>query len=228
MGTGSATVRRHGMRLIILTPALLLAACGSPTPQPSASPAPSTVPDMPPAAENAGNAAASLPMPAGTPAPTFAAADLVRGQWAKAENRASCAPVGFTDTGGVGGTARPATFSGGWAVAFDLPDRRSAYGIAGPGLIEADRGPPYPQSRKLAEQWPYRMELSQLERPSFAGYGLEGAKPYSAANPRGEGENSLAYVRIHRQQCTYNVWSRLGRVHLETLLRGLQLLPGQN
>lgn len=213
------------MRSILLTPALLLAACGTPTPQPSASPVPTSVPDLP---TRTGDASGGTPAPTSTPTPAIAAEALIRAQWAKAQNRATCAPIGFTDTGGAGGTARPAKFSGGWAVAFDLPGTRSAYGVAGPGLIQADRGPPYAQSRRLTRQWPYQLELPQLERPSFAGYGLEGATPFTAANPTGKGENALAYVRIHRQQCTYNVWSRLGRAHLETLLRGLQLLPGQN
>lgn len=212
------------MRLIILTPAVLLAACGTPqpaTPEPTANASlpGATAPEAPPAV---------TPSPTATPAPRFIAADLVRRQWAKAENRATCAPVAFTDTGGAQGTPRAATFSGGWAVAFDVPGTRSAYGVAGPGLLAADRGPPYAQSRRLAEQWPYHLELTQLERPSFAGYGLEGARRYSTDNPEGKGENSLAYVRIHRQQCTYNVWSRLGRAHLEGLLGGLQLLPPQN
>ncbi|ODP39642.1 hypothetical protein [Sphingomonas turrisvirgatae] len=212
------------MRHYLLTPALLLAACGSPDPAPQ----PSATPTLSSEVATPTSTVAATPAPAASSSTRFVAADLVRQQWGKAENRETCAPVAFTDVGGADGTPRAATFSGGWAVAFDLPDRRSAYGVAGPGLVQADRGPPYAKSRELAEQWPYRMELDQLERPSFAGYGLEGAKPYHAANSTGQGENSLAYVRIHRQQCTYNVWSRLGRAHLETLLRGLQLLPRQN
>jgi hypothetical protein len=225
------------MRLYVLTPVALLAACGSPQPAPQPSDAPQTPAAATPAPDTAAQpsttpsplpAANPSPAPAATPAQRFVAAQLIQAEWAKAENRDSCAPIAFTDTGGVGGTARRANFSGGWAVAFDLPEQRSAYGVAGPALIEADRGPPYRQTRRLARQWPYHLELAQLERPSFAGYGLEGARRYRPDNPSGAGQNSLAYVRIHRQQCTYNVWSRLGRAHLETLLRGLQLLPRQN
>lgn len=211
------------MRILFLSPAVLLAACGpqpANEPQPSASAVPAAAPVAVPAPPVAPSAATPSP-----PAPRHIAAGLIRRQWARAENRVSCAPVAFTDDGGAGGVPRRATFSGGWAVAFDLPGTRSAYGVAGPGLIAADRGPPYRQTRRLTRQWPYFMELDQLERPSFAGYGLEGAARYRADNPAGEGENSLAYVRIHRQACTYNVWSRLGRAHLERLLRGLELLP---
>lgn len=202
------------MRILFLSAAAVLAACG---PQPSAEPQPSPAVSASPATRSA-----ELPPSA---ALRYIAARLIRQQWAKAENRASCAPVAFTDDGGAGGTPRPATFSGGWAVAFDVPGTRSAYGVAGPGLLAADRGPPYAQTRRLTRQWPYFMELDQFERPSFAGYGLEGAQRYRAGNPAGRGENSLAYVRVHRQNCTYNVWSRLGRAHLKLLLRGLQLLP---
>jgi hypothetical protein len=213
------------MRQLILVPVAALAACGSQPPadpRPTASATPAVpAPDTTPAVADA------APAPNPSPARAFVAADLVRQQWAKARNRERCAPVAFTDVGGAQGTARAATFGGGWAVAFDLPGTRSAYGVAGPGLLAADGGPPYEQTRRLTRQWPYFMELEQLERPSFAGYGLEGARPYRDENASGEGENSLAYVRIHRQQCTYNVWSRLGRAHLETLLRGLQMLPAR-
>lgn len=203
------------MRNCLLVPIIALAACNSQPAQPG-----------PAETGNATTGAPAVTPVAATPspAPSFIAADLVRREWAKAENRDRCAPIAFTNDGGAQGTARPANFSGGWAVAFDVAGTRSAYGVAGPGTIAADGGPPYEQTRKLMRQWPYFMELEQLERPSFAGYGLEGAKPYRDGNPSGTGENSLAYVRIHRQACTYNVWSRLGRAHLETLLRGLRLL----
>lgn len=206
------------MRIRFLVPILTLTACGQqPAPQPSpASPPIASPPAEPPVATTAPRAAT---------VPTYFGASEIRRQWAKAENRTRCAPLAFTDDGGAGGTARAARFSGGWAVVFDLPGTRSAYGVAGPGLLAADRGPPYAQTRRLTRQWPYFMELDQFERPSFAGYGLEGAQRYRAGNPAGRGENSLAYVRIHRQNCTYNVWSRLGRAHLKLLLRGLQLLP---
>src|SRR5690606_19696020 len=115
------------MKPFILVPAVALAACVQPglDPQPATSPTASTPSTTMP----------SVP-------PPFVAAELVRQQWAKAENKARCAPVAFTDTGNAGGTARAATFSGGWAVAFDLPGTRSAYGVAGPGLIADDDGPP--------------------------------------------------------------------------------------
>ncbi|MBX3595582.1 hypothetical protein [Sphingomonas sp.] len=204
-------------------PLALLAACGgatSPAPSASGSPAPITTPvaAATPPPPHAGD-------PSATAAPTFIAADLVRRQWARADNRRQCAPIAFTDDGGAKGVPRRADFAGGWAVAFDLPGVRSAYGVAGPGLIPIDDQPPYRQTRRLMRQWPAFRELDALQAPSFAGYGLVGAKPYRADNPGGEGDHSLAYVRIHGQTCTYNVWSRISRAHLEVLLDGLRLLP---
>jgi hypothetical protein len=207
-----------------MLPLALLAACDpAPDPAPSASVSPA------PVATPVADAAATPPPPhvgdpPMRPSPGPVAADLIRQEWAGAENRDRCAPIAFTDDGGAGGTPRRATFSGGWAVAFDTPETRSAYGLAGPGLIPIDDQPPYRQTRRLMQQWPEYRELGALKPPSFAGYGLVGAKPYRDDNPGGEGEHSLAYVRIHGQTCTYNVWSRISRAHLETLLDGLRLI----
>lgn len=125
-------------------------------------------------------------------------------QWQKAENRATCALVAFRSLGdeGAGATSRAANFSGGWAVAYDLPNLRSAFGIAGAGVKADD--PSY-------DKWPY---VTEWDDGSRVEYGPEG----------GEGPNQLAYLRIEGQQCLYNVWSRLGREHLEELIRELRLV----
>ena len=124
-------------------------------------------------------------------------------QWEKAENRTGCALIAPRTLGiGEGATPRAANFSGGWAVAYDLPNLRSAFGVAGAGVHAGD--PSY-------DKWPY---VQQWDDGSKAEYGPEG----------GTGPNELAYVRIQGQQCLYNVWSRLGRAHLELLLRELRLV----
>lgn len=124
-------------------------------------------------------------------------------EWEKAENRAACAAIAPQTLGvGEGATPRAATFSGGWGVAYDLPNLRSAFGVAGAGVTAGD--PSY-------NKWPY---VQQWDDGSKAEYGPEG----------GQGPNQLAYVRIHGQQCLYNVWSRLGREHLEHLIRELRLV----
>ena len=123
--------------------------------------------------------------------------------WEKAENKSTCAPIAFAQLGeGANATPRAATFSGGWSVAYDLATLRSAFGVAGTGVKAAD--PSY-------DEWPYRKAWSD---GSTAGYGPEG----------GTGPNQLAYLRIAGQQCLYNVWSRLGRAHLETLLESIRFV----
>lgn len=128
-------------------------------------------------------------------------APLVVAAWRRAENRKICAPLAF-DPAAVDRRARPrrAIFSGGWGVAWDLPGQRSAFGIAGTG-VGPDEGPP----------WPFRMEWND---GSWAGYGLEG----------GSGPHHLAYLVVAGQGCLYNVWSALGREHLEQLLKHLRLV----
>lgn len=128
--------------------------------------------------------------------------DVYFTEWEKAENRATCTIIAPRSLGaGAGATPRAATFAGGWAVAYDLTDLRSAFGVAGAGVSAKD--PAY-------DAWPYAWSWDDGK----VQYGPEG----------GEGPNQLAYVRIKGQECLYNVWSRLGREHLEHLLRELRLV----
>ena len=125
-------------------------------------------------------------------------------QWQKAENRETCAVMALRAVGeaGAGATPRAANFSGGWAVAYDLPDLRSAFGVAGAGVRASD--PSY-------NAWPYVYEWGDGSKVE---YGPEG----------GQGLRQLAYVKIQGQDCLYNVWSALGREHLELLLRELRFV----
>lgn len=157
---------------------------------------------------------------AGNEAPI--AADLIRAEWMNADNKEICPPIAFADAGDADGTERHAEFSGGWGVAFDLPGLRSAYGIAGTGLTDE---PDMAKARTaLASQWSLFRDIVTLPQPAFAGYGQEGARAYASDNPDGTGVNSLAYVRMAGAPCLYNVWSRLGRAHLELLLGSLHAL----
>lgn len=149
--------------------------------------------------------------------------------WRDAENRSSCAPLALASNGGVSGSPRLADFGGGWGVAFDNARTRSAYGFAGAGTLPQDKASDAAKRKALAKQWPYTREVGRtgkLPRGSFAGYGLEGARPYSRANPRGLSQRSLAYLLIPGQSCLYNVWSRVSRAHLEKMLDSLRLVPG--
>jgi hypothetical protein len=148
-------------------------------------------------------------------------------EWRKAPNRKACAPLALASNGGVAAKVRSANFGGGWGVAFDTPRMRSAYGFAGSGLLPEDGASQADKRIELARQWPYTRELGRpggLPEASLAGYGLEGAGRYSDANPSGSSEQSIAYVRIAGQKCLYDVWSRVSRAHLETLLDSLRIV----
>jgi hypothetical protein len=193
------------IRSALLLPTLLLAgACTAARPAPPADtppvePSPPT--ELPPAAP----APAPAP-PAPWSAPPLAASEVpgvYAAQWRQAENRATCAPIAPASLGEQA-TARPraATFGGGWGVAYDLPELRSAFGVAGAGVSAS--GATY-------AGWPHRLEWAD---GSTAEYGPEG----------GTGPKQLAYLRIAGQDCLYNVWSGLGRAHLERLLGQLRFV----
>ena len=154
-------------------------------------------------------ACATAPLPRSAPwraapLPRAIVPDVYLQQWEKAENRDTCAMIAPRAVGpeGEGATPRAANFSGGWAVAYDLPGVRSAFGIAGAGVKASD--PSY-------DKWPYAYEWGDGSKVE---YGPEG----------GQGPKQLAYVKIQGQECLYNVWSALGREHLELLLRELRFV----
>lgn len=209
---------------ILLAAAAILAGCGErdgapPAPAPAedrsdAAPAP---PSPLPSAEN--------PAPA-EPRPELIGEAVVRAEWARARYRGACAPLALRSDGGAGGVPRPADFSGGWAVAFDQPGRRSAYGVAGTGPVPDDQLDFATHVDRLTKQWPFTRRWGKsdgLPAGSFAGYGLEGGRDYPTGSS-GFGRQSLAYLRIPGQACLYNIWSKLGRDHLELLLDQLVML----
>lgn len=220
--------------LVILPVLIVLSACGMRETEEAAAlaastntppgspgdPAASSSPETsPPPADHIG------PEPSATPTvPDPAAVALTLHEWRLSKSPRLCGPLAFKQTGDQSARLRRAEFSGGWGVAYDTPEMRSAYGLAGPGLIGTDRLSPARQRARLARQWPLFRELDQFPRPSFAGYGVEGASAYPKDNPDGRRLNSVAYVRVRGQTCTYNVWSRLGRAHLEFLLENLVLI----
>lgn len=127
------------------------------------------------------------------------------GEWQLAENQLWCSalyPSSF-DTGEA--TLRRAEFSGGWALAWDLPGLRSAFGIAGTGSPAWDEiGTRMPMTVTYGEQ--------------VVGYGGEG---FDAA-----AEQRLAEFAIPGQLCGYQAWSKLGDEHLLSLVDSLRLVEG--
>lgn len=150
---------------------------------------------------------AALPAPWSAPAVGASAIPAVYLEaWRVAENRSRCALLAPELLDPVlQRTAHPrtATFSGGWAVAYDLPESRSAFGVAGTGTKAWGPG--------IYDGWPHKRVFADGSR---VGYGPEG----------GTGPNWLAYLRIPGQECLYNVWSRRGQSHLEELLGQLRLV----
>lgn len=164
----------------------------------------------------------SAPPPAAAP-PWTAQDAMARGavppvlleEWARADNRSTCAPLAF-DPAVIPGAATPrrASFSGGWAVAWDQPGQpgrdasgaacascgRGVFGIAGTGSAVSD---------DLLGQWEHQRRWPD---GSWAGWGPEGR----------QGPRWLAYVKVEGQQCLYNVWSSVSRAHLEELLGALR------
>lgn len=204
--------------------ALMLLACGcSP-----GTPAPADAGGASVPAPTDGGAAPSAATPAGQPPPEHTgdpmptppddpmpdppwavaplAADAVpavyRREWARADNRASCAPLALSGAEAEPGiSVRRATFSGGWAVAYDAPGQRSAFGIAGAGVSLSDGGDTY--------EFEHAIDWSDGSRVS---YGLEG----------GTGPGYAAYLRVAGQDCLYNLWSKRGQAHMEALVASLR------
>jgi hypothetical protein len=191
-----AIFMRDFNRLALTALLLVAAACGSSTPDEEPSGDTSPAPPPPPSAPTLAPAPWSAPR-----LPRSGVPSVYVTEWEKAENRSTCALIAPEALGdGTGATPRRANFSGGWAVAYDQPGLRSAFGVAGAGTT--------PDSTTF-DGWPHKVKWADS---SGAGYGPEG----------GSGPNQLAFLRIAGQQCLYNIWSRIGIPHLEYLLSQLR------
>jgi hypothetical protein len=184
------------MRMPALILTFLCAACGGAGSDPRPTPEPDAGGDTAPLP--AEHTAPEAPW-SGAPLPEASVPDVLVGEWRAADNRTWCAPLAPA-TAEPQATPRAARFAGGWGVAYDLPDMRGAYGIAGTGV---EPGP------ETYDEWPHQIRWAD---GSHAGYGPEG----------GRGPKQLAYVRVAGEACLYNVWSMLGQRHLEDLLQELR------
>jgi hypothetical protein len=209
------------MRIVLVCCLVLLVGCDRPAPTPAAertdsvaapvaTPAPiaTTAPVEADSVEDDGEGEPEPTPPEYDPAPWSAAplalADVppvYPQQWRKADNRATCAML--APTAAIGDAKpRAATFSGGWAVAYDEPGLRSAFGVAGTGLA-ADAG--------TFDGWDDSIAWAD---GSTASWGPEG----------GTGPDFLAYVQVAGQGCLYNVWSKHGSAHLVEVLESLRFV----
>ncbi len=140
--------------------------------------------------------------------------------WGQDSKGQGCAALALTATGpGAGAAARVANFGpGGWAVAFDkagLPGTdadgkastdscRSVYGVAGTSLDLVVA---------LTGGWTARKVWADGSRADNS-------------PAVGSGTKWSADLYVRGQRCLYNVWSALGREHLEQLLDGIRMVSG--
>jgi hypothetical protein len=131
-------------------------------------------------------------------------------QWGAAENKTSCSALYPDGTIDATASIRKASFSGGWGIAWDLPNGpgreswgdyctdcgRGAFGIAGTG-IRAQGDEPV--------MFPSRLSWDD---GSIAGYGTEGLVAPETGAPL------VMYLLVPEEGCVYDVWSFLGEEHL--------------
>ena len=153
-------------------------------------------------------------------------------EWSEADNRSSCAALAAS-SGIADATPRAATFSGGWALAWDAPDGpgmaadgsfcedcgRSAVGIAGAGVGAEEA---------VIRSWPNVIEWAD---GSLAGYGEEGSLGGAevVTDPQTSGADSptqLAYLAVAGQGCLYNIWSRRSESELIDVINRLRFVEG--
>ena len=121
-------------------------------------------------------------------------------EWRKADNRGGCAPVWLDDVAVADKQIRARYFGGGWGVTVRNPRR---WGVAGAGVIASPAD---------VARWKLQRQTAAGVR---AGYGLEGFTM---------GPDWVAYVIVPGQTCLYNLWSSLGRQHLESLIDHLRIV----
>lgn len=207
MREGSVHRRTRVLRLLAITLGLLCAACTAKTQRassPTSAPPSATSPTTPTTIEVAAPWDAP-PLPSTAPH----------------ASGGPCRAMSFADLG-VGAGATPRRLVGNIGVAWDKPgvagqdpdgrpsatSGRSAFGIlANPGAND-----PQPF-------WAFRQRWAD---GSTAGYGYEGEiDPVHDPNPL-HTTKWLAQLRIAGMDCSFNVWSNLGRAHLEYLLSQLR------
>jgi hypothetical protein len=152
--------------------------------------------------ESTGSASEAPPPWDTAPATGMSVPNIYISEWKKATNRDRCQPLVLLGAEREpGAKTRRAEFAGGWAVAYDLPGERSAFGLAGTGLDLDRRGSTFNFPNTIT--WADGSSVS---------YGLEG----------GTGPGYLAYLQVSGQSCLYNIWSKRGKIHLEHLISTLR------
>ena len=147
------------------------------------------------------------PWAVGGPVPVDTVPQVLVDEWTTAENRTWCSALAITDGSLTDGyTPRGAELAGGWGVAYDGQGTRSAFGVAGAGLV---------REPDMATRWP---TVQHYVDGSVVGYGGEGL---DESNPRRLGE----FV-VDGQGCMYQAWSDLGDEHLASIIDSLRFVEG--
>lgn len=129
-----------------------------------------------------------------------------RQEWAKSESKSLCPILALPKQAAAHLThhsVRRANFSSGWGVAYDLPNVRSAYGVANASTADP---------KDAFNNWPYNIVYKD---GSLVGYGHEGGDPSA---------KWLAYIFIPQNSCFYNVWSAQSKTHLEQIISELRIV----
>jgi hypothetical protein len=152
--------------------------------------------------------------------PARAAPRPLLSAWQRADNRAWCAPLAPSTLGGVGAGARPrqSAFAGGWAVEFD---KQGAPGVTGRGEACATCG-----------RGSFGIAGTSLTADGADELIGAGARPFTdggriAIQDPGEEPVAVATLVVGGQDCVYQVWSFLGREHLDELVAGLRLVDAR-
>lgn len=130
--------------------------------------------------------------------------ELYRKEWVKSDSKSSCPILALPKHAKShlnGHRVRRASFDGGWGVAYDLPNLRSAYGIANAGTIDL---------KDTFNDWPYNVTYQD---GSILSYGHEGNDASA---------NWLAYLITPQNHCFYNIWSAQSKDHLEQIISDLR------
>ena len=139
--------------------------------------------------------------------------------WRRAENQEWCAPLMPTTLGaGAGARARSGAYAGGWSLEFD---HRGSAGITARGdtCETCGRG-----AFGIAGTAMSTDEAQDLVGATATVLADGGRIDVQAGS---EDPAAVATIVVPGQQCVYQVWSFLGRAHLDELVSSLRLVDAR-
>ncbi len=192
----------------------------APPTAPPATPAPAAAPPSPsPAPTSAVAVDTGLPGPEADPLPDAEAPAVLLEEWRRAGADPSCPPVAFPDPGeATGATARRAnTTPEDWLVAYDRPGLRGR-GADGYACEDCGRGV---FGIGPVDVPPEEIRPALVEEPGIRRRWADGTTAWYAPDADSAGRDTSPHtgrIALGGHDCRYQVWSYLGRLHLEHLL----------